>query len=85
MKDFLKNSDTMVVEFDSEEGVRYEYCVGKEVRAGKVKLTTSIEKKLGSYEELCMIGAIVEVKWTEDDLENTGWSAGTYNYFLVIS
>ena len=31
-----------------------------------------------------MIGAIVEVKWTENDLANTGWSAGRY-YFLVIS
>lgn len=79
----MKKNDTIVVEFDTEKGVRYEYCVEKDVRAGKVKLTTSMEKKLGSYEQICMIGAIVEVKWTEDDLANTGWSAGRYKYFLV--
>jgi len=44
--------------------------------AGKVKLPLSTEKKLGSYEEICQIGAVVEVKWTKDDLANTEWPAG---------
>lgn len=84
VKNFLKETDTIEVEFDTEKGVSYQYCVEKEVRARKVKLARSAEKKLGRYEELTMIGAIVEVKWTENDLANTGWSAGRY-YFLVIS
>lgn len=43
----LKKNDTIVVEFDTEELLRYEYCVEKEVRARKVKLTTSMEKRTG--------------------------------------
>ena len=33
--------------------------------------------------EICMIGSIVEVKWTEDDLEGTEGSAGKYINFLL--
>ena len=65
----------MVVEFDTE-GVTNKYCVEKEARAGKVKLALSTEKKLCSYEEICQIGAVVEVKWTKDDLADTEWPAG---------
>ena len=49
----------MVVEFDTEVGVTYKYCIEKEARAGKVKLALSTEKKLCSYEEICQIGAVV--------------------------
>lgn len=66
----------MVVEFDTEVGVTYKYCIEKEATTGKVKLPLSTEKKLGSYEEICQIGAVVEVKWTKDDLANTEWPAG---------
>jgi len=66
----------MVVEFDTEVGVAYKYCIEKEATAGKVKLALSTEKKLDSYEEICQIGAVVEVKWTKDDLANTEWPAG---------
>lgn len=66
----------MVVEFDTEVGVTYKYCIEEEARAGKVKLALSTEKKLGSYEEICQIGAVVEVKWTKDDLADTEWPAG---------
>lgn len=66
----------MVVEFDKEVGVTYKYCIEKEALAGKVKLAVSTEKKLGNYEEICQIGAVVEVKWTKDDLTETEWPAG---------
>ena len=65
-----------MVEFDTEVGVTYKYCIEKEATAGKAKLALSTEKKLGSYEEICQIGAIVEVKWTKDELANTEWPAG---------
>ena len=68
MKQYIKDSDTAVVEFDTEVGVTYNYCIEKEARAGKIKLALSTEKKLGSYKEICQIGAVVEVKWTKDDL-----------------
>lgn len=73
------------MEFDTEEGVFYNYSLQKDVVAGKVKLARSIERKMNSYEEICMIGSIVEVKWTEDDLEGTEWSAGKYTNFLLSS
>ena len=71
------------MEFDTEEGVTYEYDVKKEARAGKVKLSRSTEKKLGSYEDIFQIGAIVEVKWIEDDLAGTEWQAGMCGYFYI--
>jgi len=43
-----------------------------------VKLARSIERTLNSYEEICMIGSIVEGKWTEDDLKGIEWSVGKY-------
>ena len=68
------------MEFDTEEGAFQNnyYSLQKKVAAGKVKLARSIERTLNSYEERCMIGSIVEVKWTEDDLKGTEWSAGKY-------
>lgn len=68
------------MEFDTEEGAFYNnyYSLQKNVAAGKVKLARSIERTLNSYEERCMIGSIVEVKWKEDDLKGTEWSAGWY-------
>ena len=47
VKNFLKESDTIEVEFDTEKGVSYQYCVEKEVRARKVKLARSAEKNWG--------------------------------------
>ena len=64
------------MEFDTEEGAFYNYLLQKNVAAGKVKLARSIERTLNSYEEICMIGSVVEIKWTEDDLKGTEWSAG---------
>ena len=62
VKQYIKDSDTVVVEFDTEVGVTYNYCIEKEARAGKIKLALTTEKRLGSYEQICQIGAVVEVK-----------------------
>lgn len=78
VKEYISDADTVVVEFDTEEGAFYNYLLQKNVVAGKVKLARSIERTLNSYEERCMIGSIVEVKWTEDDLKGTEWSVGWY-------
>lgn len=45
VKNFLKETDTIEVEFDTKKGVSYQYCVEKEIRARKVKLARSAEKK----------------------------------------
>lgn len=66
------------MEFDTEKGVIYKYCVEKEFKANKIKLSKSTMKKVGSYEEICQIGAVVEIKWTEDDLADTGWPTGRF-------
>lgn len=77
VKEYIADSDTVVVEFDTEEGAFYNYLLQKNV-AAFVKLARSIERSLKSYEEICMTGSIVEVKWTEDDLKGTEWSVGSY-------
>ena len=73
----------MVVEFDTEVDVTYNYYIEKEARVGKVKLALFRVKKLGSYEEIHQIGAVVEMKWTKDDLANTEWPAGMCVYFVL--
>ena len=47
-----------------------------ERRHGNMKLARSMEKNLSNYSEICEIGALVEMKWTADDLAGTEWKAG---------
>ena len=41
------------VEFDTDKGVSYQYCVEKEVRARKVKLARSAEEVRGAHNDWC--------------------------------
>ena len=72
-----------MVEFDTEEGATYNYCIEKEVKAGKVRLARSTERKLGTYQQICQIGAVVEVKWAKDYLVGTDWQPGMCGNFSL--
>lgn len=46
------------------------------MKDGKLKLSKSTERKMKDYSEICEVGAVVEMYWTDDDLTDTEWSAG---------
>ena len=76
MTGYNKGDDTVEVEFDTETGKTYKYNVEKECKANKLKLNKSTERRISDYQEMCEVGAVVEMHWTDDDLTDTGWSAG---------
>ncbi len=43
---------------------------------GQIEPTKDIMAKIELYEEIMIVGTIVEMKWTTGDLKNTGWSPG---------
>ena len=73
---YNKENDEIVVEFDTEKGHTYKYCVAKEYKANRLKVSQSTQNKLQTYEEMFEVGAQVEMKWTEEDLSDTDWPAG---------
>jgi hypothetical protein len=74
---YNKESDTTGIEFDTERDVIYTYKVEDNVKANKLKLAVSTERSIQDYEEVCQVGALVEMKWEEDELGDTDWTPGT--------
>ena len=58
-------ADTVKLEFDVEEDVLYDYVV----REGKkLKLAKNTLRMVDDYENFFQIGALVEVKWSKEDV-----------------
>ena len=81
---YFEGTDTIEVEFDTEKGVTYKYSVGKEVKANRMKLAKDTRRRINDYEEICQIGAMVEINWLEDELSDTHWPAGIIIIILHI-
>ena len=73
---YTKENDTVEIEFDTEEGVTYKYSVAEDVKGNRIKLAQTTKRKIKDYEEICEIGAVVEMKWSKDELSDTNWPAG---------
>lgn len=80
VKEYDKEKDEVEVEFDTERGHTYKYCVTQEFKGNRLKLTQSTKRKIQCYEEIVEIGARVEMRWTEEDLSETEWPAGKRNW-----
>ena len=61
--EYNKESDSAKLEFDTEKGNEYIYSVEQEVKANRLKLAKSSQRKVDNYENFFEIGAIVEAKW----------------------
>jgi hypothetical protein len=54
------------LEFNVEEGSYYDYVVRDEVKAKRLKLAKDTLKMVDEHEHFFQIGALVEVKWSDD-------------------
>jgi hypothetical protein len=81
------DNDVATLEFDVESGVEYEYNVKKEVKANRLKLAKDTQKKIDDYEDIFQIGAVVEVRWSKDDIVETDLLHGkrTFSHRMVYA
>ncbi|KAJ7391446.1 hypothetical protein OS493_018493 [Desmophyllum pertusum] len=69
--------DEITIEYSSEEGNRYVLSVKESVSRGSLKLLkATCDSDL--YDEVTEIGAIIQVRWSKDDIKGTDWKAGWY-------
>ena len=69
------------MEFDTEEGEIYSYCVEEEVKANRLKLAKDSQRKVDDYENFFQIGAIVEVRWSNEEAVDTNLLPGKLNKY----
>jgi hypothetical protein len=69
------------LEFDTEEGEMYSYCVEEEVKANRLKLAKDSQRKVDDYENFFQIGAIVEVRWSKEEAVDTNLLPGKLNKY----
>jgi hypothetical protein len=74
---YSKQGDTVEIEFDTEKGVKYTYCVKEGVNSKTMKLAKASKNRIKDYEDIREIGAVVEMRWEKDDLVGTDWKPGT--------
>ena len=68
-------SDEITIEYSSEKGERYQLNVKESIDEGKLKvLKVTCDSDL--YDEVTEIGARIQVLWTKDCVQKTGWSPG---------
>ena len=81
---WYRATDTVEVKFDVEEGAHYQYVVKDEVKARRLKLAKDTQKKVDDYENIFQIGAVIEVRWSDDDVVETEVGPGTLYNVLCI-
>ncbi len=82
--EYKRETDIATLEFDVERGEHYEYEVGKEVKAKKLKLAKYTQRKMDEYEHFFEIGTTVEINWTKDDGVEANLSPGEWNVFRIV-
>ena len=74
-------SDKITIEYSSEKGERYQLSVKESIDEGKLKvLKVNCDSDL--YDEVTEIGARIQVLWTKEDVQKTGWKPG-WSIFII--
>lgn len=68
-------TDKITIEYSSEKGEQYQLNVKESIDEGKLKvLKVTCDSDL--YDEVTEIGARIQVLWTKEDVQKTGWKPG---------
>ena len=73
-----EKSDIVDVEFDTEKGIRYKYCIAKDLALNKIKLAKGMERLLQNNEAFFQIGSEVKVYLSKDDITTNNMVEGWY-------
>ena len=76
VREYDNLTDVAKLEFDVEEGVLYDYIVREEGK--KLKLAKDTLRMVDKYKDFFQIGALVEVKWSKEDVAEADLLPGMF-------
>lgn len=79
IKQYVKELDMIEVEYVSEPGKVYWVKVEESVQEGILRLHISTCKVPDLYDQISEIGASLKIKWSKDEVKESGWKAGWYH------
>lgn len=74
---YSQTLDEITIEYVSEPSKRYTMKVKESVNEGLLKLL-KVNCDSDIYDEVTEIGARIQVRWSGNDVKETGWKAGWY-------
>ena len=78
IKNYIKASDVIEIEYVSEPGKVYKVNVKDSVQNGTLRLHVTTCGVPDLYDQVTEIGASISIKWTRDEVKGSGWKAGWY-------
>ena len=78
IKNYIKASDVIEIEYVCEPGKVYKVNVKDSVENGTLRLHVTTCGVPDLYDQVTEIGASISIKWTRDEVKGSGWKAGWY-------